>query len=288
MPAPAGSNVGREGSIAASIADFVTAKTAHFSRKTGDFRPTLFTGCPRVIVVRMHVEMVGSGPRVVLVHGSVGNGRATWESLRPLADRHTLVILDRPGYPPNLPVDYADFEPQAEVIADLLQPGDHLVGHSYGGVISLLAAAQADGLRSLTVNEPPAFGIARGNPSVEEFLAKMRDAPREPREYLAYFLPLVGSSLNVTDPLPAALEAGTRAAMVERPPHEADIPLDQLAAAPFPKLVVTGGHNPVFDAVADVLEQRLGARRAVVPGAGHSIPRAPGYGETLTRFFESV
>lgn len=240
------------------------------------------------LVPDFHVETIGSGPRVVLVHGSVGNGSATWDSLRPLAGRYTLVIPDRPGYPPNPPVDRADFEPQAEAIAELLQPGDHLVGHSYGGVISLLAAAQADGLRSLTVNEPPAFGVARGNPAVEEFLAKMRDAPGEPREYLAYFLPLVGSSLKLSDPLPAPLEAGARAAMVERSPHEAEIPLDELAVAQFPKLVVTGGHNPVFDAVADVLEQRLGAQRAVVPGAGHSIPRAPGYGETLVRFLESA
>jgi pimeloyl-ACP methyl ester carboxylesterase len=235
-----------------------------------------------------HVETIGSGPRVILVHGSVGNGSATWESVRPLADRYTLVILDRPGYPPNPPLDSADFEQQAIQIAALLQPGDHLVGHSYGGVISLLAAAQTDGLRSLTVNEPPAFGVARGDPHVEEFLTKMEHAPADPREYLAYFLPLVGSSLKVADPLPPALEAGARAAMVERPPHEARIPLDELAQAPFPKLVVTGGHNPVFDAVADVLEQRLGAQRAVVPGAGHSIPRAPGYNETLVRFLDSA
>ena len=235
-----------------------------------------------------HVETIGSGPRVILVHGSVGNGSATWESVRPLADRYTLVILDRPGYPPNAPLDRADFEQQAIQIAALVQPGDHLVGHSYGGVISLLAAAQTDGLRSLTVNEPPAFGVARGDPHVEEFLTKMEHAPADPREYLAYFLPLVGSSLKVADPLPPALEAGARAAMVERPPHEARIPLDELAQAPFPKLVVTGGHNPVFDAVADVLEQRLGAQRAVVLGAGHSIPRAPGYNETLVRFLDSA
>jgi pimeloyl-ACP methyl ester carboxylesterase len=235
----------------------------------------------------LHVETIGSGPRIILVHGSVGNGRATWESLRPLADRYTLVIPDRPGYPPNPPVERADFQPQAEAIAELLQPGDHLVGHSYGGVISLLAAAQADGLRSLTVNEPPAFGVARGNPAVEEFLAKMRGAPDEPSDYLAYFLPLVGSSLRLSDPLPPTLEAGARAAMAERSPHEAEIPLDQLAAAPFPKLVVTGGHNLVFDTVADVLKQRLGAQRAVVSGAGHSIPRAPGYLETLVRFLEA-
>ena len=62
----------------------------------------------------------------------------------------------------------------------------------------------------------------------------------------------------------------------------------ELAVRPNLKLVVTGGHNPVFDAVADVLEQRLGAQRAVVPGAGHSIPRAPGYGQTLVRFLESA
>ena len=91
--------------------------------------------------------------------------------------------------------------------------------------------------------------------------------------YLEFFLPLVGSSLNLRDPLPPAIEAGARAAIAERSPDQAVIPLDELAAAPFPKLVVSGGHNAAFDAVCDVLEQRLGAQRAVLPGAGHSIPR---------------
>jgi pimeloyl-ACP methyl ester carboxylesterase len=232
-----------------------------------------------------HVETIGSGPRVVLVHGSVGNGAATWESVRPLADRFTLVILDRPGYPPNPPVERADFEQQATEIAALLLPGDHLVGHSYGGVISLLVGANAP-LRSLTVNEPPAFGVARSHPAVEDFLAKMEHAPREPREYLEYFLPLVGSAMKPPDPLSPSLEAGARAALAERPPHEARIPLDALADAPFPKLVVSGGHSEAFDAVADVLEERLGAQRAVVPGAGHSIPRAPGYPERLAAFLD--
>lgn len=233
-----------------------------------------------------NVETIGSGPRVVLVHGSVGNGAATWETVRPLGERFTLVILDRPGYPPNPPVERADFEEQAGQLAELLEPGDHLVGHSYGGVISLLAAAGAP-LRSLTVNEPPAFGVARGHPAVEDFLAKMEHAPREPREYLEYFLPLVGSSMSPPDPLPPPLEAGARAALAERPPHEAKIPLDELAAAPFPKLVVSGGHSEAFDAVADALEDRLGAQRAVLPGAGHSIPRAPGYPERLAAFLDA-
>ena len=234
-----------------------------------------------------HVETIGSGPRVVLVHGSVGNGSATWEWVRPLADRFELAIVDRPGYPPNPPVERLDFERQAEEIAELVGAGDHLVGHSYGGVISLLIASRRP-VRSLTVNEPPAFGVARGNPAVEEFLASFDRAPTDPRGYLEFFLPLVGSSLTLPDPLPPPLEAGARAALAERPPHEAEIPLDELAAQPFPKLVVSGGHSAAFDAVADVLEQRLGAQRAVLPGAGHSLARAPGYPERLAAFLESA
>jgi hypothetical protein len=61
--------------------------------------------------------------------------------------------------------------------------------------------------------------------------------------------------------------------MLERHPWEAEIPLDELAAAPFPKLVVSGAHSEPFDIVCDVLATRIGAERAVLPGAGHSVQR---------------
>jgi pimeloyl-ACP methyl ester carboxylesterase len=237
----------------------------------------------------LHVETIGSGPRVVLVHGSVHAGGKAWQQQQPLAEKFTLVVVDRSGYPPNPPLPRIDFEKQADEIAALLAPGDHLVGHSYGGVVSLLAAARASGrVRSLTVVEPPAFGVARGNPAVEELLAKMETAPREPREYLDYFLPLVGSALTLPDPLPPSLEAGARAAMAERPPHEAEVPLDDLAEAPFPKLVVSGAHNAALDSVADVLEERLRAQRVVLPGSGHTIQRLPGFNDALVRFLETA
>jgi pimeloyl-ACP methyl ester carboxylesterase len=234
----------------------------------------------------MHVETTGSGPRVVLVHGSVAPGWMTWNAQRPLAFRFTLVVPVRSGYPPNPPLDRIDFEEQALELRELLEPGDHLVGHSYGGVVSLLAAAAAP-LTSLTVLEPPAFGVARGHPVVDALVAQSeREVLTDPREYLEFFLPLVGSALRPPDPLPSDLEAGARAAIAERPPQEAVVDLDALAAAPFPKLVVSGGHNAAFDAVCDVLEERLGAERAVVPGAGHSIARAPGFNDVLVDFLE--
>ena len=226
-------------------------------------------------------------PRLLLVHGSVVNGQATWGAQRPLEERFELVIPNRRGFPPGPDVERVDFEDEAVWLEQYLEPGTHLVGHSYGGVISLLAAARRpDAIRSLTVNEPPAFGVARGDPAVEEFLRQFEVAPGDPRGYLEFFLPLVGSDLTLPDPLPPALDAGARAALVERPPHEAEIALDDVAAAPFPKLVVSGGHSGAFDAVCDVLERRLAARRAVVPGAGHSIPRAPGYNDVLVGFLD--
>ena len=230
--------------------------------------------------------------RVVLVHGSVANGPATFGSLEALQDRFELVVPNRGGYPPNPPAARIDFEEQADELAPLLGDGAHLVGHSYGGVISLvLAARRRDAVRSLTVSEPPAFGLARGHPEVERLIADLEAffvaGPHEPAEYLRGFLAIVSSGMRLSEPLPPAVEQGAQAAMVERPPWEAEIPLDELAAAPFPKLVISGAHNAAFDAVCDVLEERLGAERAVLPGAGHSLPRAPGYAERVGEFLAS-
>jgi pimeloyl-ACP methyl ester carboxylesterase len=224
--------------------------------------------------------------RVVFVHGSVANGPATFSALEPLRDRFELVVPNRGGYPPGPLVDRIDFEQQAEELAPLLEDGAHLVGHSYGGVIALLIAARhPDSVRSLTVSEPPAFSVARGRPEVEGFISELEAfftaGPYEPAEYLRGFLALVGSDFRLPEPLPPQLEQGARAAMVERPPWEAEV---ALAAPPFPALVISGAHNSAFDAVCDVLEGRLGAERAVLPGAGHSLPRAPGYAERLEAF----
>jgi pimeloyl-ACP methyl ester carboxylesterase len=154
----------------------------------------------------------------------------------------------------------------------------------------LIAARHPERVRSLAVSEPPAFAVARGRPEVERLLSGLEAfvaaGPHEPAAYLHGFLEAVGSGMRLQEPLPPDLEQGARAAMAERPPYEAEIPLDELAAAPFPKLVISGAHHPAFDAVCDVLEERLGAERAVVSGAGHSIPRAPGYTDTLMEFLD--
>jgi pimeloyl-ACP methyl ester carboxylesterase len=242
----------------------------------------------------LHVERIGEGPPVVLVHGSIRGGQAAWTEQRPLVERWTLVIPERPGFGAGPLVERVDFEVDAPLAAELLAGGVHLVGHSYGGVVSLLAAAQRpEDVRSLTVLEPPAFSIAVGHPAVDDFIERATDlwdnGPRDPALFLAAFVGLVGSNVSLPDPLTPELERGARLLMVERPPWEAEIPLDALAEAPFPKLVVSGGHHPAFDAVCDVLERRLGAERAVIPGAGHSVQRTgPPCNKRLEAFLRSA
>jgi pimeloyl-ACP methyl ester carboxylesterase len=212
---------------------------------------------------------------------------------RELAERFTLVIPTRPGSPPNPPVEKVDFEEHAPLVAELFADGAHVVGHSYGGVISLSAAGlRPEALRSLTVIEPPAFGIARGRPEVDRLVAELEllwsVGPREPAAFLAEFRRLVMGESGSPRSFTPELEQGVRTLMVERGPWEADPPLDVLAAQVFPKLVVSGAHSAAFDAVCDVLEARLGAERAVLVGAAHAAQNAPGFNERLVRFLDAA
>lgn len=215
---------------------------------------------------------------MLLVHGSIMNGDMTWNEQRSLGDRWELVVVDRRGYYPNPPGDREDFELDALDVADLLADGMHLVGHSYGGVISLLAAARRpEAVRSLTVIEPPAFGLVENDPEHASFVAKLRaffrDPAPDPATFLKGFIEVSGSAAQLPSPLPPPLEQNARVLMGERFPGDAVIPLEALRSAAFPKLVVSGAHNAAFTAVCDVLERSIGAEGAVIPGKAHSVQR---------------
>jgi pimeloyl-ACP methyl ester carboxylesterase len=230
--------------------------------------------------------------RLVLVHGSVVGGRTTWAVQQSLAERFELVVVERPGFPPNPPVDRVDFEADAALVSGLLTDGDHVVGHSYGGVVSMLAVAlRPDVVASLTVIEPPATRVAAGNPAVDAFAEHGRalyaaGAHDDPETFLRRFLAAVGSALDPPSPLPPELEQGARGLQVERGPWEAEIPLDSLAATAFPKLVVSGNHSPAFDGICDVLEERLGAERLILEGLGHTVQRHPDFNAHVADFVE--
>jgi len=239
----------------------------------------------------LDVLRLGSGPSVMLVHGSVVKAERTWRHQLALADHWSLCLPNRPGFGTSPALPRGDFELEAPLIAELLGEGAHLVGHSYGAVIALYAAAlRPDAVRSLTISEPGCLRLAAGDPQVDAQIAGgeylfQRASTFAPLEFLRAFRGGVGSTHDTPGALTGELLHGVRLLMRERPPWEADPPLDTLRTAAFPKLVISGGHSPVFEAVCDVLAASLGAERAVIEGRGHTIPATgPAYNARLQAF----
>jgi pimeloyl-ACP methyl ester carboxylesterase len=239
----------------------------------------------------LDVSRVGDGPTVVLVHGSVVGAAVTWRRQLTLADHWTLCIPNRPGFGNSPALARGDFESEAPLIAELLGGGAHLVGHSYGAVIALCAAAlRPRAVRSLTISEPGCLKVAAGDAYVEQQIANgellfEHAATLTPLEFLRAFRGGVGSANRTPPRLSGELLRGAELLMHERPPWEADPPLDELCSAAFPKLVISGGHSRVFESVCDALATRLQARRATIGGHGHTIPAAGApYNELLHEF----
>jgi pimeloyl-ACP methyl ester carboxylesterase len=226
----------------------------------------------------LEITRVGSGPPLLLVHGSVVGAARTWREQLPLAEEWSLRLPNRPGFGASPPLPRGDFEAEAPLFAELLGDGAHLVGHSYGAVIALYAAAlRPDAVLSLTVSEPGCLRVAAGDPRVDAQIAQGellydRAATLEPLEFLSAFRGGVGSTHETPAKFSGELLVGARLLMRERPPWEAEPPLEALAGAGFPKLVVSGGHSPPFEAVCDTVASRLRGRRAVISGRRHTIP----------------
>lgn len=245
------------------------------------------------------IRLVGEGPPVVLVHGSLTAEPwdDDWAKQHSLAEHYQLRVLTRRGYGDTRPVQSRDFEMDVRDIIEALGEGAHLVGHSYGGAMSLLAAARRpDLVRSLAVIEPPVFGVVRGNPDVERILGRLiplwnSAGSLTPEEFFQSFRGAIAGKPPATSHVeltPLDIK-GIEATVLERPSWEVEVPLHELADAQFPKLVFSGSWSPAFDAVCDVLEQQAGFERVIIQGGGHAVSLT---GEPFTRrlveFLESI
>jgi pimeloyl-ACP methyl ester carboxylesterase len=243
----------------------------------------------------LEVDRIGDGPPVLFIHGDIVGPELTWRKQRELAKRWSLMIPSRPGFGESPSIERNDFEVEAPMFAELLGDGAHLVGHSYGAVIALLVAAlRPEAVRSLTVSEPGCLQVAAGNPAVDEMIsngellfAHASEIPSD--DFLRMFRGGAGSAYGTPDDLPEELLHGVELLKRERPSWEAEIPLQALAAADFPVLVLSGGHSPAFEAVSDALADALSADREVLRGRGHTVPStgAP-YNERLEAFMRAA
>jgi pimeloyl-ACP methyl ester carboxylesterase len=238
-------------------------------------------------------RVLGHGPAIVLVHGGVGP-ELTWRAQVALAERWRLVIPWRRGFPPSPPAERQDFLADADDLAELLaslRGAVHAVGYSYGGIGLATAVGRDPGLvRSLTLVELPIFSVALDDPDVaalgrvsDAYTGDGADSPRD-EETVTAFERVFGVPPRVEGEQADALERARALARGLRSPNEAAPDLEAVAAAGVPALVVTGGHAAPLERIGDRLAARLGARRDVCTGAGHAVPRAPGFNGLLEGF----
>jgi pimeloyl-ACP methyl ester carboxylesterase len=93
---------------------------------------------------RIHAVVMGSGPDLVLIHGSSGSTRDMTFSLAPqLAENFRVIVFDRPGlgWSERIGENGASLTQQAEILMKAAQTlgADKpiVMGHSYGGGVAL-------------------------------------------------------------------------------------------------------------------------------------------------------
>lgn len=181
------------GGVTALLARPADAQAAGFSLGPagvgGDAVPVR-SGVLEVPGARLHYELRGRGPLLVLVPGRKGNA----DSFRNLADelaksgRHRVVTYDRRGFSRSQLVGSQDYAHRLATDADDVRRlvehlGDHpatVFGSSSGGLVALELLALFPGVvRTIVPHEPPAVRLL---PDGEQWLAFFADVYATYRE----------------------------------------------------------------------------------------------------------
>jgi pimeloyl-ACP methyl ester carboxylesterase len=219
----------------------------------------------------------GSGPPLLLVHGSICD-HTVWRPLLPALERRfTVHAMNRRGREGSAPLRDGDLEREfADVAAVLGAIGEpsHVIGHSFGGLCALGAALHTDRIRSLILYEPPPPDP--GVRSLEQATRSLLDAGRE-EEALSGFVRDGPGSADVLEKLRAsAFWEMSLAALLTLPEEMAamagyDFEAERFRVIEAPVLLLLGSESPpylriVSDAMARLLPN---ARLVEMAGEGH-------------------
>src|SRR5215813_12565556 len=116
----------------------------------------------------------GSGPLVILIHGSVSDYREWSKQMGPLAQHYRVVAYSRRFHWPNAPppkeadASVASVERQVDDLAALVRglgsTPSHIIGHSFGGAVALnFALRYPELVRTLVLVEPAVSSVLADN-----------------------------------------------------------------------------------------------------------------------------
>jgi pimeloyl-ACP methyl ester carboxylesterase len=237
--------------------------------------------------LRSAVLLAGSGPPVLLLHGSASSAMMWTAAIEALKSRFRLIAPDLIGYGRTDPWPNGhDFtiDDELRLIEPLIHAPAHVVAHSYGGVIALaMARAGRVAIRSLTLIEPVAFYVLRTTDPQAWAEAEAfgdgyaaRAAAGDSEAVLRYFVDY-WSSPGTWD----AMDEGSRA-QLRRSAGKLALDFQAVFADPgadafhirVPVRLLAGDKSPLpVRRIAAVLSERLpSATLQVVAGANHLLP----------------
>jgi pimeloyl-ACP methyl ester carboxylesterase len=238
------------------------------------------------------VTSIGAGEPVVLVHGTTGS-RADWAFVAPqLAAQFRVITYDRRGRGES--GDGPDYSLEAEaddLLAVLAWVGApvHLVGHSFGARLAMLAQQSNADISTLVLYEPPLAleTVPAGTWEAIEEATRAGDW----EDVLTRFHPLAGltaeesAALRSLPPIwDMCLDGARTVAREVRALRAAPVEAKALRDAAVPSLVLVGGETtlPVFldglddvaSALAAPIERIQGERHLAMVGAPDALATA--------------
>jgi pimeloyl-[acyl-carrier protein] methyl ester esterase len=234
----------------------------------------------------LHVESVGAGPPLVLLHGFAMHGGLFTPILHTLAQRHRVQVVDLPGHGYSDPLDASSLASVAHQVAALDFGGPAtLLGWSYGGLVAQhIALTRPDVVAAIVlVCTSPRFVASEDWPHAmsEETLTRFGDELRiSYRLTLQRFLTLQVQGSEAGRATLASLRHALFARNAPSPATLAGVlrilmDADMRAAASSiaaPTLVVTGSRDTLTPATAGAWlgDAIPGARHAPIEGAAHA------------------
>lgn len=227
----------------------------------------------------LHADRIGTGPRLVLVHGFTQTRRCWGPVAEDLATDHELVLVDAPGHGRSAEVD-ADLAEGGRLLAAVGGPGTYL-GYSMGGRFALHAALERpDAVGALVL-----VGATAGIESADERAARIVDdearAARIEQVGVAAFvdewlaLPLfagLGPESACREERTENTAAGLASSLRRAGTGRQEPSWDRLHALEMPVLLVAGSLDAKFTALGRRMAEAIGenATFAAIDEAGHT------------------